>query len=151
DRVMAADLRSHFLAVQKVLPIMKQQATRGAIVNISSVHAMQTGPIHAAYAAAKGGVVALARSIALECAGYGIRVNTVLPGLTCNAHTHRWLAGLTAEQKADKEKEMSRNIPLGRIAEATEIGEAVAFLASDKASFITGASLVVDGGESSHL
>ena len=142
DRVMAADLRSHFLAVQKVLPIMKAQETRGAIVHISSIHALQTGPIHAVYAAAKGGVAALSRSIALECAAYGIRVNTVLPGMTRNSRVDRRMSGLTPEQKADREKEMSRNIPLGRIAEAVEIGEAVAFLASGKASFITGASLV---------
>ncbi|THF75004.1 SDR family NAD(P)-dependent oxidoreductase [Cohnella fermenti] len=150
DRVMATDLRGYFLTVRQAVPIMRRQG-RGAIVNIASVHANQTAPHCSAYAAVKGAVAAMGRSMALELAPEGIRVNTVLPGYTRNANIERQLAGLTEEERAASEREMSRNIPLGRLAEAVEIGDAVAFLAGDKASFITGASLTVDGGESSHL
>jgi NAD(P)-dependent dehydrogenase (short-subunit alcohol dehydrogenase family) len=150
DRVLATDLRGHFLAIQKVLPVMKRRG-RGAIVNIASIHAHQSLPHFTAYAAVKGGVISMSRSMALEFAPLGIRINTVLPGMTRNRNVERILASLGPEERAAKERGMARNIPIGRIAEAAEIGEAVAFLASDRASFITGASLVVDGGESSHL
>ncbi|MBM7565162.1 SDR family NAD(P)-dependent oxidoreductase [Paenibacillus sacheonensis] len=150
DKVLTTDLRGHFLAIQNVLPFMKEQG-RGSIVNIASVHALQTQPHFSVYAAVKGGVVSMSRSIALEYAPLGIRINTVLPGMTRNSNVDRRMAPLNEKEREDLERKMARNIPLGRIAEAAEIGEAVAFLASDRASFITGSTLVVDGGESSHL
>jgi glucose 1-dehydrogenase len=150
DKVLGTDLRGHFLFVQKILPHMKAKRS-GSIINIASIHALQTSKKFTVYAAAKGGIVSMSRGMALECASYGIRVNTVLPGMTRNSGVEERLKNTSPEQRESKEKEMALNIPLGRIAEATEIGEAVAFLASDRASFITGSSLVVDGGESSHL
>lgn len=150
DRVLTTDLRGHFLAIKHVVPYMQAQG-RGSIVNIASVHALQTQPHVSVYAAVKGGVVSMSRSIALEYASKGIRVNTVLPGMTRNANIERSMATLNESEREEKERKMAWNIPLGRIAEAAEIGEAVAFLASDRASFITGATLAVDGGESSHL
>ncbi|QHW33015.1 SDR family oxidoreductase [Paenibacillus rhizovicinus] len=150
DRVMTTDLRGHFLTMQKVLPIMKKQG-KGAIVNIASVHALQTVPHFAAYAAVKGGVVSMSRSIALEYASNGIRVNTVLPGMTRNSNIDKYLTSLDEKGREKAYRGMIRNIPVGRIAEPVEIGEAVAFLASDKAAFITGTTLAVDGGETSHL
>ncbi|QHT63018.1 SDR family oxidoreductase [Paenibacillus lycopersici] len=150
DRVMTTDLRGHFLMMQKVLPIMTEQA-KGAIVNIASVHALQTVPHFSVYAAVKGGVVAMSRSIALEYASKGIRVNTVLPGYTRNKNVDRILNELDENERSERKRRMAWNIPLGRLADPVEIGEAVAFLASDRASFITGTTLAVDGGESSHL
>ncbi|MDF2836519.1 MAG: family oxidoreductase [Paenibacillus sp.] len=150
DRVMATDLRGHFLGIQKVLPHMKSRGG-GAIVNISSIHALQTLPGASVYAAAKGGMMAMSRSLALEAAPYGVRVNTVLPGKTRNLQDEARLAKTPPEERANQEREMARNIPLGRIAEASEIGETVAFLASDRAAFITGTTITVDGGESCHL
>jgi NAD(P)-dependent dehydrogenase (short-subunit alcohol dehydrogenase family) len=150
DKVLGTDLRGHFLFAQKVLPHMKAQRS-GSIVNIASIHALQTSKQFTVYAAAKGGIVAMSRGMALECASYGIRVNTVLPGMTRNSGVEERFKKTSPEQRESKERDMAFNIPLGRIAEAVEIGEAVAFLASDRASFITGSSLVVDGGESSHL
>jgi NAD(P)-dependent dehydrogenase (short-subunit alcohol dehydrogenase family) len=150
DKVLGTDLRGHFLFVQKVLPHMKAKGS-GSIINIASIHALQTSKQCTVYAAVKGGIVAMSRGMALECAPYGIRVNTVLPGMTRNSGVEERLQKMPSEQRESKEREMAFNIPLGRIAEAVEIGEAVAFLASDRASFITGSSLVVDGGESSHL
>ncbi|QGQ95950.1 SDR family oxidoreductase [Paenibacillus psychroresistens] len=150
DKVIGTDLRGHFLFVQKVLPHMKAKRS-GAIVNIASVHALQTAKLFTVYAAIKGGIVAMSRAMALECAPFGIRVNSVLPGMTRNNGVEERLNKLSPELRESKERDMAFNIPLGRIAEAVEIGEAVAFLASNRASFITGSSLVVDGGESSHL
>jgi NAD(P)-dependent dehydrogenase (short-subunit alcohol dehydrogenase family) len=150
DRVLATDLRGHFLAIQAVLPQMRSSGG-GAIVNIASVHALQSQPHFSVYAAAKGGIVAMSRSLAMECSSCGVRINTVLPGLTRNANVDRSLSGLTPEERQRREQGMAKNIPLGRIAEPTDIGEAVAFLAGDRASFITGTTLVVDGGESAHL
>jgi len=150
DKVLNTDLRGHFLFIQKVLPHMKVNRS-GSIVNIASIHALQTLKQFSVYAAVKGGVVAMSKGMALECAPYGIRVNTVLPGMTRNSGIEEWQKQSSPEQREINEREMANNIPLGRIAEAVEIGEAVAFLASSRASFITGSSLVVDGGESSHL
>lgn len=150
DRVIATDLRGHFLGMQQVLPHMKSRGS-GAIINIASIHALQTLPGASVYAAAKGGMIAMSRSLALETAPYGVRINTVLPGKTRNQQDDQRLAKVPLEERPNKEREMARNIPLGRIAEASEIGEAVAFLASDRAAFITGTTLTVDGGESCHL
>jgi NAD(P)-dependent dehydrogenase (short-subunit alcohol dehydrogenase family) len=150
DKVLSTDLRGHFLFAQKVLPHMKAKRS-GTIVNIASIHALQTLKQFTVYAAVKGGVVAMSRGMALECAPYGIRVNTVLPGMTRNSGIEERKKQTSPEQRERNERDIAINIPLGRIAEAVEIGEAVAFLASDRASFITGSSLVVDGGESSHL
>jgi NAD(P)-dependent dehydrogenase (short-subunit alcohol dehydrogenase family) len=150
DKVLSTDLRGHFLFVQKVLPHMKAKRS-GSIVNIASIHAMQTLKHFTVYAAAKGGIIAMSRGMALEIAPYGIRVNTVLPGMTRNSEIEEKLKKIPPEQMESIERDMAINIPLGRIAEAVEIGEVVAFLASSRASFITGSSFVVDGGESSHL
>lgn len=150
DRVIATDLRGHFLGAKEALPYMKSRGG-GSIVHIASIHAVQSLAHASVYAAAKGGITAMSRSLALEFASFGIRVNTILPGKTRNSQDDSRLAKVPQEQRADKEKEMASNIPLGRIAEAVEIGEVAAFLASDKASFMTGATLHVDGGESAHL
>ncbi|WP_281888669.1 SDR family NAD(P)-dependent oxidoreductase [Paenibacillus sp. YYML68] len=150
ERVMTTDLRGYFLLIQRVLPIMKRSGG-GSIINITSVHANVTFPNYSTYAAIKGGVVAMTRSMALEFAPHRIRVNAILPGLTRNAGIDRYLASFTPEERQSKEHEMTSSIPLGRMAEPQDIGEAVAFLASDKASFITGASLVIDGGASVRL
>ncbi|CAM4217957.1 NAD(P)-dependent dehydrogenase (short-subunit alcohol dehydrogenase family) [Paenibacillus endophyticus] len=93
----------------------------------------------------------MSRALALEAAPYGVRINTVLPGKTRIRQDDERLARAAPEERAEKERGMWSNIPLGRIAEASEIGEAVAFLASDRAAFITGTALTVDGGESLHL
>jgi NAD(P)-dependent dehydrogenase (short-subunit alcohol dehydrogenase family) len=135
---------------KKVLPYMMERK-QGSIVHISSVHAWQTSPSFTAYAAAKGGIVAMARSMALECAPFGIRVNTVLPGLTRNSGIDKRTSQLSAEERLVQLQKLAHNIPIGRIAEPQDIGEAVVFIASARASFITGACLAVDGGETIHL
>lgn len=149
DRVMQTDLRGHFLMSQRIIPIMKRQG-RGAIVNISSIHALSTGIGFTAYAAAKGGINAMTRAMALECAP-DIRINAVMPGMSISKEFQKRLDALTAEERKDVLEKAASNTPIGHVGHPMEIGKAVVFLASGQASFITGASLPVDGGESIHL
>jgi len=138
--VLAANLTSAFLVCKAVLPAMKRQRA-GRIVNLASVVARGGAvrvPAH--YAAAKAGVIALTRMLALEVADLGVTVNAVAPGTTATA---RVLAARTAEDTA----RVAAAIPLRRLGQPAEIAEAILFLASDAASFVTGAVLDVNGGQ----
>lgn len=132
-------LRHVFYLAQAVGKQMVAQATGGAIVSISSVSGIASAPLHAAYGAAKAGLMALTRTLAVELAAAGIRVNTVAPGAVL---TPRVVQRLTPERRA----ESARAIPMGRLAEPEEIAKVVVFLASDLASYITGQTVIVDGG-----
>jgi len=111
----------------------------GAIVAIASVSGLRSAPRHGAYGAAKAGLMALVRTLAVELAADGVRVNAVAPGAVL---TPRVAALLDEARRA----ESAASIPLGRLAEPDDIAHAVTFLASDWASYITGQTLVVDGG-----
>lgn len=150
DSVIAADLRGHFLMSQKALPALKQSG-RGNVVHISSVHARLSLPNFSVYAAAKGGIVSLSRVMALEWAPYGIRVNAILPGLVRSKQVNVELAELSEEMRNNTLKRMSSHIPIGRIGNPHDIGDLVVFLCSERASFITGAAIPVDGGISARL
>ena len=150
DKVVETDLRGHFLVSQQVFPHMIHHGG-GAIVNIASVHALATRPKFSVYAAAKGGVVALTRGLALEGAPHHVRVNVVLPGMSMSKEFQLRLNSLTPEQREAALKRAAYNTPIGHVGEPKEIGYAAVFLASNKASFITGAALTVDGGETVHL
>jgi NAD(P)-dependent dehydrogenase (short-subunit alcohol dehydrogenase family) len=150
DRVITTDLRGNFLMSQKALPSMKKNGN-GSIVHIASVHAWQTLPHFSVYAAAKGGIVSMGRVMALECAPYGIRVNTILPGMTRNKKVDQHLSSLPANERPAALKKMADTIPLGRIADPRDIGDLVVFLSSERASYITGATIPVDGGVTARL
>jgi NAD(P)-dependent dehydrogenase (short-subunit alcohol dehydrogenase family) len=111
----------------------------GAIVAIASVSGLRSAPRHGAYGAAKAGLMALVRTLAVELAADGVRVNAVAPGAVL---TPRVAALLDEARRA----ESAASIPLGRLAAPDDIAHAVTFLASDWASYITGQTLVVDGG-----
>jgi NAD(P)-dependent dehydrogenase (short-subunit alcohol dehydrogenase family) len=143
DRVFAVDLKGAWLCAKHALRAMKR-ARRGSIVNIASIHATLTIRGMFPYAAAKTGIVGLTRSLALDYAPHGVRVNAVLPGYTRTRLVEEWLA--TQPDPADAERRALASIPLGRIATPAEIANLVAFVASDEASAITGASLAADGG-----
>lgn len=151
DRVMAVNLRSIYLAVKRVYPLMRDAG--GAIVNVSSVHAIATSANIAAYAASKGGVLALTRALAIELAGDRIRVNAVLPGAV---DTPMLRSGLNRGHLQGKNLDEllgglgSKHI-VGRIGQPREIAEAIYFLGDDRASFITGQALVIDGGATARL
>ena len=141
------NLKSVFLGCKHVLPVMERQGA-GAIVNISSTSGVRfTGSAQVAYAATKAAVIQLSRVVAVQYAPKGIRVNTVLPG---QLHTPMVEARL-ARQRAGGDvdallRSRVKRIPLGFAGDGRDTANAVLFLASDEARFITGAEIVVDGG-----
>jgi NAD(P)-dependent dehydrogenase (short-subunit alcohol dehydrogenase family) len=143
DDFLAIDLKSVWLSTKHALPPMRAQR-RGAIVTIASIHAFTTSTGKFPYAAAKSAVVGLTRSLALDEGKHGIRANAVCPGYV---RTRMLMSGIeSSADPAAAERTLFANHPLGRAADPGEIANVVAFLASDEASFITGASILVDGG-----
>jgi NAD(P)-dependent dehydrogenase (short-subunit alcohol dehydrogenase family) len=149
EHVIGVDLRGTFLGCKYAIERFLRQGGGGNIVNISSVHSVSTLPYAAPYAAAKGGVTQMTQSLAIEFGRQGIRVNSVCPGLT---DTRIW-----QDLKASGPGAMSvvehwmGNIALGREASPREIANMVVWLASDEASYVTGANLLVDGGMTAML
>lgn len=133
--VNRTNLRGCFLGLRAVAEVMVQRGRGGSIVLIGSIVGKVGVPGHGAYAAAKDGVRLMAKAAALELGERAIRVNSVHPGMV--------RTDMTA---ACPEAELAQGIPLGRFGEPQEVAGAVAFLASDRSRFMTGAELVVDGG-----
>lgn len=138
--VVDVNLTGTFLALQRAAKTMIQHGIEGSVVNMSSINAVVAIPQIAAYCATKGGVMQLTKAAALALAPHNIRVNAVGPG----SIDTEMMAGVNANAEAMK-MVMSRT-PLQRIGTPREIGDVVAFLASDKASYITGETIYVDGG-----
>jgi NAD(P)-dependent dehydrogenase (short-subunit alcohol dehydrogenase family) len=147
EEFMGIDLKAVWLTVKPALPQMREQR-RGAIVTIASIHAFVTSTGKFPYAAAKSGVVGITRSLALDEGKHGIRANAVCPGYT---RTRMLMGGVEPSEFEAAEAEMRAMHPLGRIGEPIEIANVVAFLASDEASFVTGATILVDGGLSARF
>jgi meso-butanediol dehydrogenase/(S,S)-butanediol dehydrogenase/diacetyl reductase len=152
DRLMATNLRSMFLCCKHVIPIMVEQGS-GSIVNLASISAFvgqeteEGGPSFFAYSVTKAGARQLATNLATRYAKNGIRVNAVAPGATRTGQVRHFMPDLTQEaEDAIWENAGAQGTPLGRVGRPEEIAAAIAFLASDEASFITGATLVADGG-----
>ena len=143
DRFFAVDLKAAWLGAKHVLPEMKA-AGRGAIVNVSSLHAFVTREGFFPYAAAKSGLVGLTRSLALDYGPEGIRVNCVAPGFIRTRLVQDSIE--LSSDHAAAESRMTEGVALGRIGAPAEVASVVRFLASDEASYVTGASLLVDGG-----
>ena len=144
DSVFAVDLKAAWMLAKAALPGLIER--RGAIVNISSIQARLTLRGFFPYAAAKAGLEGLTRSLALDYAPAGVRVNAVAPGYTETRLVREWLD--LQDDPAAALKSVLAKIPLGRIADPREIGSAVVFLLSDQASAITGTTLAVDCGVS---
>jgi NAD(P)-dependent dehydrogenase (short-subunit alcohol dehydrogenase family) len=142
---MNVDVKGAWLCCKYILPSMKV-ARAGSIINIASVHARITASGHFPYAAAKSALVGLTRNLALDYAPYNIRVNAICPGWVRTALVQGWF-DQQADPKATEDRVLSFQ-PLKRIGTPEEIANFVAFVASDEASFITGAELVIDGGMS---
>ena len=143
DRFFGIDLKAAWLGAKHVLPHMRA-AGRGSIVNVSSLHAFVTLDGFFPYAAAKSGLVGLTRSLALDYGPHGIRVNCVAPGFVRTRLVQESID--RADDGAAAERAMVAGVALGRIADPAEVARVVRFLASDEASYVTGTSLLVDGG-----
>ena len=153
DAVMASNLRSVFLGVKLAYPLLKY-GTGAAVVNISSVHAIQTSANIAAYAASKGGLLALTRAMAIEFAPDNIRVNAILPGAVDTPMLRAGLGRGHVGQGDVQERldNLARKTVSGKVGKPEEIAHAIYFLAdNEQSSFMTGQALVVDGGATARL
>jgi NAD(P)-dependent dehydrogenase (short-subunit alcohol dehydrogenase family) len=153
DQVMTHNLRSVFLGVKLAHPLLKA-GKGGAIVNVSSVHAVCTSANISSYAASKGGMLALTRAMAIEFAPDNIRANAILPGAvdTPMLRASMQRGSLDGGSVMDRLENLARKTVNGRVAQPEEIARAIYFLADNtQSSFMTGQALVVDGGATARL
>ena len=145
DRTLSVNLKGIYLAAKYCVPEMIKGGG-GAIVNVASVQGLMSQPNVAAYAASKGAVIAMTRTMALDHAKDNIRVNSLCPG-SIDTPLLRFAADMISpEDPAGAIVEWGKLHPLGRVGQPSEMAEVVLFLVSDAASFMTGAAVVADGG-----
>ena len=140
DRVLAVNLRGAFLCARQAIQHFLDAGKPGAIVNVSSVHQLIPKPGYLGYSTSKGGMQNLTRTLALEYAGHGIRVNGIGPGATVTPINRAWI------DDPVKRRAVEEHIPMRRAGDADEMAGVTCFLASDLAGYITGQTIFVDGG-----
>jgi len=141
DRTMGVNIKGYYLCCQAVGKKMVEQK-RGNIINIASINSFALDKEEAPYSASKAGVVMLTRGLAKELVSYNIRVNAVAPGWVRTEMARR----VWGQPESDYAKQEMTRIPMGRLAEPSDVANSALFLASDLSSYITGATIVVDGG-----
>jgi NAD(P)-dependent dehydrogenase (short-subunit alcohol dehydrogenase family) len=142
DAMLSINLRAVFLLMQRAIPALKER--KGNIVNVSSVTGLRAFPGVLAYCVSKAGLDQLTRCAALELAARGVRVNAVNPGVVVTKIHKR--GGMSDEAYAAFLEHSKQTHPLGRVGQAAEVAELILFLASERASWITGATYSIDGG-----
>jgi glucose 1-dehydrogenase len=140
DKVLAVNLRGSFLCAREAIRHFLAEEKPGAVVNVSSVHQIIPKPGYLGYSTSKGGMQNLTRTLALEYAGRGIRVNGIGPGATVTPINRAWI------DDPVKRKQVEEHIPMRRAGDADEMAGVTCFLASDDAAYITGQTIFVDGG-----
>ncbi|MBE8987622.1 glucose 1-dehydrogenase [Nostoc sp. LEGE 12450] len=140
DRVIAVNLRGAYLCARETIKHLLSLNRSGVIINISSVHEIIPRPMYISYSISKGGMENLTKTLALEYANRGIRVNAIAPGATITPINQDWI------DNPEKKAIVESHIPMGRAGSSEEMAAAAAFLASDEAAYITGQTLFVDGG-----
>jgi glucose 1-dehydrogenase len=140
DKVVAVNLRGSFLCAREAIKRFLDAGTPGVIINISSVHQLIPKPNYLGYSASKGGMQNLTRTLALEYAGQGIRVNSIGPGATITPINRAWV------DDPVKSEMVTAHIPMRRPGTSDEMAGVTCFLASDDAAYITGQTLFIDGG-----
>ena len=140
DKVMEVNLRGAYLCAREALKHFIERDYQGIIINVSSVHEIIPRPTYVSYSMSKGAMENMTKTLALEYAPRGIRVNAIAPGATVTPINQSWT------EDASKRKVVESHIPMGRVGTAMEMAEITAFLASDAASYITGQTLFIDGG-----
>jgi len=140
DRVIAVNLRGSFMCAREAIRHFLGDEKAGSIVNVSSVHQLIPKPGYLGYSTSKGGMMNLTRTLALEYAGRGIRVNAIGPGATVTPINRAWI------DDPVKRAQVEEHIPMQRAGEADEMAGVTCFLASDMAAYITGQTIFVDGG-----
>ncbi len=144
DKVISVNMKGYYFAAQAFVRYAVEHDIKGVIVNNSSVHEIIPFPNFGSYAMSKGGVLMMTRNLAVELAPFGIRVNNVAPGaITTDIND-------ALDENPELKAELLTNISLGRMGSVEEVAAVVAFLASDEASYVTGATFTVDGGLSYH-
>lgn len=140
DKVLAVNLRGSFLCAQQAIRAFVGEQRPGAILNVSSVHQLIPKPSFLGYSVSKGGMQNLTRTLALEYAGRGVRVNAIGPGATVTPINRAWI------EDPVKRRMVEEHIPMRRAGTSEEMAAAAAFLLSDDAAYITGQTLFIDGG-----
>ncbi len=140
DKVLAVNLRGAFLCAREAIRHFIAAEKPGVIINVSSVHQLIPKPDYLGYSVSKGGMQNLTRTLALEYAGRGIRVNGIGPGATVTPINQAWI------EDPVKREQVESHIPMARAGTADEMGGVACFLASDDAAYITGQTIFVDGG-----
>ena len=140
DKVLAVNLRGAFLCAREAIRHFLEEDKPGVIINVSSVHQLIPKPDYLGYSVSKGGMQNLTRTLALEYAGRGIRVNGIGPGATVTPINRAWI------DDPVKREQVESHIPMARAGTAEEMGAVACFLASDDGGYITGQTIFVDGG-----
>jgi len=140
DKVLAVNLRGAFMCAREAIRHFLAAGKPGVIINVSSVHQLIPKPDYLGYSVSKGGMQNLTRTLALEYAGRGIRVNGIGPGATVTPINRAWI------EDPVKREQVESHIPMARAGTADEMGGVACFLASDDAAYITGQTIFVDGG-----
>ena len=140
DKVIQVNLRGAYLCARETIKHLMQRGEGGVIINVSSVHEIIPRPTYVSYAMSKGAMENMTKTLALEYAPHGIRVNAIAPGATVTPINSNWT------EDPQKRREVESHIPMGRVGTSEEMAVATGFLASDDATYITGQTLFIDGG-----